>query len=233
MPEFDDLSCHLEQFTGTARLFPLPNVVLFPHVLQPLHIFEPRYRRMLEDTLADDRLIAMAVLRAGWEGDYEGRPAVYRMGCLGWVATHHRLDDGTYNLLLLGMRRVRLLGEQDPIRPYRVAQVELIDDRLPQDERIEAQWKQRLRTALFRVLPALGQAEEQFDCLLESGLSLGVLTDMVSYLLKLPIERKLALLAEPDVLRRAKRVLAHLERLDRQCARAEQAERYLPHFSPN
>src|SRR5436309_2528627 len=53
----------LETFTGTARLFPLPNLVLFPHVVQPLHVFEPRYRQMTADALAGDRLIAMALPR--------------------------------------------------------------------------------------------------------------------------------------------------------------------------
>lgn len=233
MPEPEDIACHLEQFTGTARLFPLPSVVLFPHVVQPLHIFEPRYRRMLEDALAGDRLIAMAVLRAGWEADYEGRPPVYPAACLGWVATHHRLADGTYNLLLLGVQRVRLLNEQDHTHPYRVAAVELVDDRLPPDQGIEKQWKQRLRRALFRVLPALGQTDEQLDCLLGSGLSLSALTDMVGYLLELPVEQKLALLAEPRVVHRAKRVLGYLRRLERRCCAAEQARPYPPLFSPN
>ena len=56
----------LENFTGTVRLFPLPNLVLFPNVAQPLHVFEPRYRQLMADSLAADRLIAMALLQPGW-----------------------------------------------------------------------------------------------------------------------------------------------------------------------
>src|SRR5262249_42211923 len=56
----------LKHFGGIARLFPLPNVVLFPNLLQALHIFEPRYRQMTEDALAADRMIAMVLLRPGW-----------------------------------------------------------------------------------------------------------------------------------------------------------------------
>ena len=56
----------LSDFAGTARLFPLPNLVLFPHVMQPLHIFEPRYRQMTADALAGDRLIAVVLLKPGW-----------------------------------------------------------------------------------------------------------------------------------------------------------------------
>jgi Lon protease-like protein len=76
MSASEDLYSQPENFSGKARLFPLPNLVLFPHVLQPLHVFEPRYRQLLEEALADDRLIAMAVLAPGWESDYEGRPAL-------------------------------------------------------------------------------------------------------------------------------------------------------------
>ena len=77
---------------------------MYPHVMQPLHIFEGRYREMLEDSLATDRLIAMAVLEPGWETDYESRPPVAEYACLGKVVTHHRLADGRYNLLLMGVR---------------------------------------------------------------------------------------------------------------------------------
>ena len=88
-PKFDPT-----EFSGVVRLFPLPNLVLFPHVLQPLHIFEQRYRDLLEDALAEDQMIAMAVLTPGWEQHYEGRPPVKKVACLGRVATHVRLADG-------------------------------------------------------------------------------------------------------------------------------------------
>ena len=68
-------------------LFPLPNVVLFPNVFLPLHIFEPRYRTMVSDALEGDRIIGMVLLRSGYEADYEGRPPVYEVGCAG-VITH-------------------------------------------------------------------------------------------------------------------------------------------------
>ena len=98
----------LAGFNGTARLFPLTNLVLFPHVVQPLHIFEPRYRQMIRDALAADRLIAMVLLRPGWEEQYEGRPAVHAVACLGRILAEQPLDDGRYNLLLRGLSRVRL-----------------------------------------------------------------------------------------------------------------------------
>ena len=71
----DDAS-PLANFMGTVRLFPLPNAVLFPQVMQPLHVFEPRYRQLAEDALAGDRFIAMALLAPGWQSDPAGCPAI-------------------------------------------------------------------------------------------------------------------------------------------------------------
>ena len=62
-----EIDAELKDFSGLAPIFPLPNVVLFPNALLPLHIFEPRYRQMTADALEGERLIAMALLRPGWE----------------------------------------------------------------------------------------------------------------------------------------------------------------------
>src|SRR5436190_11964798 len=121
----------LADVSGTARLFPLPNLVLFPHVVQPLHIFEPRYRQMTADALAGDRLIALVLLKPGWEEDYETRPAVHPVACLGRVVADQLLDDGRYNLLVRGLSRVRLLGEAPNGKLYRTAQAELLHNEPP------------------------------------------------------------------------------------------------------
>ena len=78
----------------TIPLFPLPNVVLFPGVFLPLHIFEERYRALTRDALAGDRIIGMALLRPGFEGDYAGRPPIYPVGCAGVISHSDRLPDG-------------------------------------------------------------------------------------------------------------------------------------------
>ncbi len=104
-------------------IFPLPNVVLFPNVFLPLHIFEPRYREMVADAIDSDRLIGMVLLRPGWERDYEGRPPVYPIGCSGVITHVERLADGRYNIVLRGLDRFRILRE-DQERPYRRALVE-------------------------------------------------------------------------------------------------------------
>ena len=115
-------------------LFPLPNVVLFPNVFLPLHIFEPRYREMIADALASDRMIGMVLLRPGWERDYEGRPAVYPIGCSGVITHVEPLPDGRYNLVLRGIERFRIVSE-DGDRSYRRGLVEwLRDEPLKRDD---------------------------------------------------------------------------------------------------
>src|SRR5688572_11857794 len=106
----EDSHSHLAAATA-ARLFPLPSLLMFPHVVQPLHIFEPRYCAMLEDALAGDKLIAMVLLQPGWEENYEGRPPIAPVVCLGKIMAHERLPTGRHNILLRGLRRAAIRRE--------------------------------------------------------------------------------------------------------------------------
>jgi uncharacterized protein len=235
MSAFDDLSFSCVDFSGRVRLFPLPDVVLFPHVMQPLHVYEPRYRDLLEDALAGDRLIAMSVLAPGWEEDYEGRPRLFPTACLGRITAHHRLADGTSNVLLLGLRRIRLLRELPPARPFREAEAMLCRDRYrgigwTQQRALQ----EKFREVLTQILPAIPEAREQLDQLLGSDVSLGILTDIMGYLLDIGLERKQTLLAEVDVYRRANLLLADLsEAAAGLCASGAEALCFPPSFSPN
>jgi Lon protease-like protein len=179
-----DLSA-LAHFSGIARLFPLPNLVQFPHVVQPLHMFEARYRRMTADALAGDRLLAMALLRPGWEADYERRPPIYPVACLGRIVLDHRLPDGRYNLLLRGLSRVRVLEELKDDRPYRSARVELLTE-LPAAADIERGLRARLGAKLPDCFPAQAPALEQLQKLMKANLPLGMLADI--FIAALPLE---------------------------------------------
>ncbi|PYV01114.1 MAG: Lon family ATP-dependent protease, partial [Acidobacteria bacterium] len=79
-------------------IFPLPNVVLFPKTLLPLHIFEDRYRTMTREVIAGDRRLAMVLLREGWESNYYETPAVHDIACLGNIESYEELEDGKYNI---------------------------------------------------------------------------------------------------------------------------------------
>ena len=182
MSTFEDLSFSPAEFAGITRLFPLPNLVLFPHVMQPLHVFEPRYRSLLEEALATDRLITMGLLQPGWETQYEGRPPVFPIGCLGKIAACHRLEDGSSNLLLYGLCRVRVLRELPPKKLYREVQAELCEDVLTaEDVACVPVLQRKLRETFLRLLPHLPEARQQWDQVLGSDISLAALTDIISY----------------------------------------------------
>jgi Lon protease-like protein len=227
----EPLSFSPDQFSGLARVFPLPNLVMFPHVMQALHIFEPRYKAMLEEAIEDDRLIALGVLAPGWEQHYDGRPTLRSTACLCRVATHQRTPEGTYNVLLLGVRRLRLVRELPPKKVFRVVEAELMDDHLPDDVPAEAAaaLQQRLLAAFKQAMPKIPDAYEQLDQLLGAQITLGMLADIVAYTLDLDLEWKMRLLAESDVLKRAALLL---EAIATRPAAAP-ARRFPPEFSVN
>jgi Lon protease-like protein len=143
----------------TIPIFPLPNVVLFPNVFLPLHIFEPRYREMVGDALNGDRIVGMVLLRPGWEGEYEGRPAVYPVGCAGVITRAERLADGRYNIMLQGMEKFRIRAEDDD-RVYRVAYVDSIVES-PKDADRDAMRAARRRLEALLVPQPTGHGVEQ------------------------------------------------------------------------
>jgi len=186
-------------------LFPLPNVVLFPNVFLPLHIFEPRYREMTADAIASDRVIGMVLLRPGWDQDYEGRPPVYRVGCSGVITHVERLPDGRYNIVLRGLDLFRILSE-DHERAYRRASVDPVPDPplSAADRRIVHECRLKLETMLAAD-PRVGEArlpQEMPDQDLVNALA--------QYLDLEPVEKQ-ALLEQPCLRTRAESFVELLE----------------------
>jgi len=199
---------------SVVRLFPLPNLVMFPGAMQLLNIFEPRYRELLEESLAGDRTIAMAVLLPGYEAEYEGRPPVSSVVCQGRVAGHRRLDDGQHNILLVGQSRMKLVRELEPNKSFREAvAVPAFDVYPPNGEPGRAVLRSQLHELLDQAVPQVAQAHEELDQLFTGSASLGSLTDLLAYALPLDIGRKQELLEETDVDRRARVLLDDLRTL--------------------
>lgn len=116
---------------GALKIFPLPDIVLFPGAPAPLHVFEPRYRAMTGAALEGDRLMAVATLRSAEQGSLERAP-VFPIAGAGVIEADEHLGDGRYNILLRGVARVRLVEELlDTGKPYREFRVEVLDDVLP------------------------------------------------------------------------------------------------------
>jgi uncharacterized protein len=147
---------------STLPLFPLPSVVLFPGVFLPLHIFEARYRQMVRDALTGERMIGMVLLKPGFEANYEGTPAIYDVGCAGLITHAERLPDGRFNIILRGIDKFRLVGEEEPSAEvlYRSALVTPIEDTFTMSERATLQEERRkLEVLLAPILD--GQALEK------------------------------------------------------------------------
>lgn len=217
----------LRDFSGTARMFPLPNLVLFPHVVQGLHIFEPRYRQMTADALAGDGLIAMAILNAD-EDEAADWPALEPVACLGRIVWHEKLSDGRYNLRLQGVSRARIVAEVPTGRLYRSARVELLPDTGPSDLAVLAQLRRDLAAAVLPRFADDSNIRQQLQELFDSDRPLGEVCDILSYALPLPAELKLSLLGSPQTDRRA---AAIADSLRVSAARADRP--FPPAFSPN
>ncbi len=188
-------------------LFPLPNVVLFPNVFLPLHIFEPRYREMVADAVASDRMIGMVLLRPGWEREYEGRPPVYTVGCSGVLTHVERMADGRYNLVLRGLERFRIV-EEDHGRSYRRVSIEpLPETRLSADDRAAIR---NQRSKLESMLsPAVERAGGDYRT--PSAMSDEDLVNALAQYLDLEVLEKQALLQQPSLRTRAAALVELLE----------------------
>lgn len=199
----DDLD--LRDFDGVTRLFPLAGLVMFPHVVLPLHIFEPRYRQMTRDALAGDRLITIVQARPAEEWSPDVEPEMEEVGCLGRILGHEALPDGRFNFLLLGKARVRLTEELSVETLYRQARVEILED-IPETAGDEA-----LKSKLIGLVRARMKLDPDLSKLIRSDMPLGTLTDLLTHALSLPAALRQALLGETRPGRRAETLLALLE----------------------
>jgi Lon protease-like protein len=216
----------LADFGGRTRLFPLPNLVFFPQVMQPLHIFEPRYREMTADALAGDKLISLVMLKPDWEKDYEAKPATYPVACLGQIVAEQRLSDGRYNLLLRGLSRIRILQEIADDRPFRSADVELLHDVSVAGKRQKALRRQLVET-LLAWFPNDQGIYAELKKVLQSGLALGALVDILTFALPLGPEVKQRQLEETHVGRRVENLVGQL------VAKPSDDRKFPPEFSVN
>ena len=151
MPGQDPSSPDIQELA----IFPLPNVVVFPHTMLPLHIFEPRYRQMVADALEGNRQIGMALLQPGWESRQDESPEVFDTGGMGLITQYEHLEEGRYNILLSGRHRYRIM-EFIRETPYRVARVRLLDEVKPSSQEMN-----KISTELVRGFRELTEAKTQ------------------------------------------------------------------------
>jgi len=170
-------------------------------------VFEPRYREMVADALATDRLIGMVLLREGWQAHYEERPPVYSVGCSGLIAHSETLPDGRYNIVLRGLDRFRIVGE-DHGRAYRRARTEPMPE-----PALTREHRARLRQHRARIEALIAPSERSggIDRRAAEALSDEDLVSALAQYLDLePIEKQ-ALLEQPGVFARAIALIELLE----------------------
>lgn len=187
-------------------LFPLPNVVLFPRTRVPLHIFEPRYRRMVSDALSGEERIGMCLLKPGWETSYYGSPPVHEYGTMGVIEDVVPLEDGRYNLVLNGVVRYRMI-EHVSEQPYRVARVVAAPEEqpTPMDAWAHREWLVELSNRYMEVLPDQEPVPELASANLES------LTNALVMALQLTPQDRQFLLELGGIVDRAGKIAEALE----------------------
>jgi len=211
MSEFDNIVDLPHNFDGRVRLFPLPELVVFPHAMQPLHIFEPRYCAMVEQSLATDRLIAMATLLPGPITD---PPQISPHICIGKIITHAETDERRHNILLVGAKRATVSRELVAGTPFRVAEVVLnVETQSLDDPEKQRSLRRALLDAFAAIIPSSTNVQQGFYELMAGTMGLGPITDIIAFALGLPANVKLRLLAESDVDRRAGQLIRLLREM--------------------
>ncbi|MBE7560328.1 LON peptidase substrate-binding domain-containing protein [bacterium] len=203
-------------FSGKAPLFPLPGVVLYPQMLLPLHVFEPRYRRMLEVALAGERLIGVVQIKETPEETPEEappqQPEIFSTLCLAAILHVERLPEGESNLWLLGVSRARIVRELELAEPFRAAELELAPDENPLDEASRHALESRLVASCQMALADQPDADDILKRILSSTAELSGLCNAIAACLPMEASLRQAILETTDVRLRAYRVLEWLRR---------------------
>jgi Lon protease-like protein len=195
----------VERSAAALKVFPLPSAVLFPNTVLPLHIFEPRYRNLVADALASDKVMAMAQLEPGYEGSYAGRPRMRPMVCAGLIAWHEELEGGRYNIIVQGAVRARILEELPSERLYRQVRAAILPD-----AEYHGEEEERLRQAMLELAARLPPPVAQGLLQASARAGGGALADVVASSVVADVERRQDLLCELDVETRLRAVLAEV-----------------------
>ncbi len=201
-----------------VAIFPLPQVVLFPRTIRPLHVHEPRYREMVADALATERILATALLKPGFEPLYHTRRApIYKTLGLGQIVESEQRDDGDYTILLRGIGRAVIVNElpeeEAAERPYRRAQIEPVQTFCSGDESGADQLRRQLFSAIRGNLAFDPDLRKHWLKLRRADLDLDTVADLLAAGVPVEAELQQLLLEEADAFQRAKLLLDQVRTL--------------------
>jgi len=196
-----------------ARLpiFPLPSAQLFPGAVLPLHIFEPRYRALVEHVLKHGQnAMAVATLESGYEDDYEGRPPVHPIMGAGVILAAERQKDGRWNVLLRGTARVHMLEELPPTRAFReVRAVRLMEREVEPGHPLE----ERLRALITQLADHAAEAARPLHLIASQSRDGAMLSNLIGAHACSDPRLRRKLLECTDVEKRLQMACTHLGRL--------------------
>lgn len=193
-------------------IFPLPNSALFPGAGLSLHVFEPRYRQLVRDSLANRRCLAIARLRPGFEAEYHGRPPIFEICGAGRIVAHTRLLDGRYDIELLGVERVCIEAELPPTRSYRVVKAVPLSD-MPTNPSIIFALKQNLRSLWNALAPHLPASLRNPDEIAGISAPAGLFVDRLAAAIAHEVSLSQALIEELDPAERFHVLARHISTL--------------------
>jgi Lon protease-like protein len=189
----------------------LPGVVLFPHALLPLHIFEERYKKMARDLLASHRHLAVALLEAPTDdGGSMKRPAVRPVMGMGEIVMAHELPDGRFNLVVRGRARVELQHELTTEEPYRLIVAKVRADLPIRNPGELADADQSLRALVGRLAENLPEGGELLRQVVASQATPEELADVLAAALVVDAPKRQRLLEERNVVKRIERVTSEV-----------------------
>jgi Lon protease-like protein len=191
-------------------VFPLPNAVLFPHKILPLHMFEPRYRAMTADAIEGNGILTVALLKPGWEPLYHTpRAPIHETIGVGRIIQHRELEDGNFNVLLRGIGRAVILDEV-PDQPYRMVRIEPLETYSSAGDDGESQLRHALFSAVEDSHWIEDEVREQWLSLRDQAVPLGDIVDVFAAGIPADAELQQCMLGEPDAIVRGRVVLQQL-----------------------
>ena len=176
-------------------LFPLPGTVFIPYTLLPLHVFEPRYRDLVDDAMRASGYLAVPRLRPGWERRYDGAPPVFDTAGFGKIVQYEPLPDGRANIVIMGMGRMRIRRELKPENLYRTAEGSLMSDEYPAaGVRALDGALGRLRMMLAQIIAGRPGLAERLEPLLDKSISGAPMVNGMAHLLLPDVDARQAYL---------------------------------------
>jgi Lon protease-like protein len=197
--------------SNPIAIFPLPSTVFFPQTVLPLHIFEPRYLKMISDSQAGNQLIGMVLLDPGWESSYYEIPKIKQIGCVGRIEKIVSLPDGKFNIELTGLSRFKILEEIGG-EPYRRANVEFLSE--INDDKSDGELANKAKSQFsewMRIHPKIKDSPNNPLKMIERANALSKVIDKIAYGMDFKMDQKQAILEETDVNKRTTFVMTELE----------------------